>query len=397
MMNAIINPAHRLEHINEYYFSKKLKEVAALQKQGKNIINLGIGSPDIAPPTAVIEALRSAALENKNGYQSYVGIDELRHEMANFYASKFGVSLDYTNEILPLMGSKEGILHISMAFLNKGDAVLVPNPGYPTYTSVSNLMETNILYYDLTQENGWLPKINQLDSFLVHKPKLMWLNYPHMPTGEEISIDKLSEIVLWAKENKVLLVNDNPYSFILYNKKPFSIFNIHQAKDIALELNSLSKTFNIAGWRIGMLLGDEFYLQQVLKVKSNMDSGMYYALQKAAIKAMQLPDEWYQKLNETYAKRRKIIWEICDALHLSYNKNAVGLFVWAKLPENIEEERFIDWLLHEKEVFVTPGKIFGSNGQGFVRFSLCASEREISKVKQRISGLYQPAKHNTSF
>ena len=384
MTEKTISPAHRLKDINEYYFSKKLKEVAALQKQGKKIINLGIGSPDISPPMQVIEELRNAALENKNGYQSYVGIEELRKEMASFYANKFGVSLDYTNQILPLMGSKEGILHISMAFLNAGDTVLAPNPGYPTYTSVSNLMEANILYYDLNEKNGWLPDVNQLNSFLFHTPKLLWLNYPHMPTGEEISVEKLTELVHWAKQNKVLLVNDNPYSFILNNKKPFSIFAIPEAKEIALELNSLSKTFNIAGWRVGMVLGDAFLLEQILKVKSNMDSGMFYALQKAAIKAMQLPEDWYKNLNETYRKRRQIVWEICDLLQLTYNKNAVGLFVWAKLPAEIDEEKFIDELLYEKDIFITPGKIFGSNGEGFVRFSLCADELQLLEVKGRL-------------
>ncbi|MFA9289919.1 MAG: pyridoxal phosphate-dependent aminotransferase [Solirubrobacteraceae bacterium] len=384
MSNSLINPALRLKEINEYYFSKKMKEVASLQKQGMDIINLGIGSPDIAPPIEVIEALREAALENKNGYQSYVGIDELRQEMANFYHNKFEVKLDYTKEVLPLMGSKEGIMHISMAFLNKGDTVLIPNPGYPTYTSVSNLVEANIVYYDLTEENNWLPEINQLNSFLVKKPKLFWLNYPHMPTGQEIPLNKIEEIVLWAKENNVLLVNDNPYSFILNNQKPFSIFAIEESKDIALELNSLSKTFNIAGWRVGMLLGNEFLLQQVLKVKSNMDSGMFYALQKAAIKAMQLSDDWYLQLNEEYKKRREIIWEICDILNLKYNKKAVGLFVWAKLPVNTNAEVFIYNLLHQKGIFITPGKIFGSNGEKYVRFSLCAPVVKINEAKERI-------------
>lgn len=377
--------AKRLHTVEEYYFSKKLREVAQLMAQGKPVINMGIGSPDMAPAPEVLEALSRSLTDPKaHQYQSYQGLPELRQAIAAFYKEYFNVKIDFNSEVLPLMGSKEGILHISMAFLNEGDEVLIPNPGYPTYTSVTNLVQATPVYYDLVADNNWLPDINALEKRDLSKVKIMWLGYPHMPTGAKANKQLFVDLVAFAKRNKILLVNDNPYSFVL-NEDQLSILSIEGAKDIALELNSLSKTFNMAGWRVGMMLGNEENINAVLKVKSNMDSGMFYGIQKGAIKALQSSADWFKNLNRIYKRRRDLIFKLADKLNCSYDKNAVGMFVWAKLPEGVDSsEKFIDDILNEKSIFITPGTIFGSNGEGYIRFSLCVSEDKIKEAINRL-------------
>ena len=378
----MITEAKRLQSVQEYYFSKKLQEIANMQTDIP-IISLGIGSPDLQPAPEVIETLITASQSGNNGYQSYRGLPIMRNAMAQFYHQQFGVTLDSATEILPLMGSKEGIMHISMAFLNEGDKVLIPNPGYPTYSSVTELLQAEPLYYDLKGENDWLPDFNQLEKLAEQKPKIMWINYPHMPTGATAPREVLEQLVAFAKRHQLLIVNDNPYSFIL-NDEPTSILSIDGAKDVAIELNSLSKTFNIAGWRVGMVLGKEEFLNSILKVKSNMDSGMSYAIQQAAAKALKASEEWYKNLNNVYSERREIIYNICDKLNVKYDKNAVGLFIWAKLPIGIDDKSFIDKILYDKKVFITPGSIFGNNGKGYIRFSLCAPIEKLNEVVERL-------------
>lgn len=378
----MITEAQRLQSVQEYYFSKKLQEIANMQTEIP-IISLGIGSPDLQPAPEVIETLITASQAGVNGYQSYRGLPIMRNAMAQFYHQQFGVKLDSTTEILPLMGSKEGIMHISMAFLNEGDKVLIPNPGYPTYTSVTGLVQAQPLFYDLKGENNWLPDFEQLEKLAEQKPKIMWINYPHMPTGATAPREVLEQLVAFAKRHQLLIVNDNPYSFIL-NDEPTSILSIEGAKDVAIELNSLSKTFNIAGWRVGMVLGKEEFIQSILKVKSNMDSGMNYAIQQAAAKALEVSADWYQHLTKVYAERREIIYQICKKLNVTYDTNAVGMFIWAKLPEGIDDKEFIDEILYDKKVFITPGSIFGSNGEGYIRFSLCASVEKLNEVLERL-------------
>lgn len=378
----MITEAKRLQSVQEYYFSKKLQEIANM-KTDLPIISLGIGSPDLQPAQEVIETLIKEAQVGVNGYQSYRGLPEMRAAMAQFYQSKFGVEADPRTEILPLMGSKEGIMHISMAFLNEGDKVLIPNPGYPTYSSVTELVQAEPLYYDLKGQNNWLPDFEQLEQLAEQKPKIMWINYPHMPTGAAAPRGVLERLVDFATRHHILIINDNPYSFIL-NDNPTSILSIDGAKDVAIELNSLSKTFNIAGWRIGMVLGKEIFINSILKVKSNMDSGMNYAIQKAAAKALSVSDEWYTNLTKVYTERREIIYQICDKLKVAYDKNAVGMFIWAKLSEGMDDKEFIDEILYKKKVFITPGSIFGSNGAGYIRFSLCAPIEKLNEVLQRL-------------
>ncbi len=376
--------ATRLHQIKEYYFAHKLREVRLLIKEGKPIINLGIGNPDLPPPVAVQMALLEVGSSYENhGYQPYKGIPEYRKAIAEFYKKHYKVSLDPEDEILPLVGSKEGVLHISMAFLNEGDEVLVPNPGYTTYTSVTHLVGAKPIYYDLLEENNWLPDLKTLENSNLDKVKIMWINYPNMPTGANASKSDFENIIAFAKKYNILIINDNPYSFIL-NETPLSIMEIEGAEEIALELNSLSKSFNIAGWRLGMLIGNQAHLEAVLKVKSNMDSGMYYGLQKGGIAAMQLDQSWFEKLNKTYKKRRLLVWQILDKLHFSYDKNTSGLFVWAKLPKDLSAEEASDNLLYHKNIFVTPGMIFGSNGTNYLRFSLCANEEQLKEVLKRL-------------
>ncbi|RRO21390.1 pyridoxal phosphate-dependent aminotransferase [Flavobacteriaceae bacterium 14752] len=379
----MIKSADRLAQTKEYYFSKKLKEVKQLIDDGKPIINLGIGSPDINPPKSVVETMIKATSHNKaHQYQPYAGIPSLRGAIKSFYDKTYDVQLSANNQILPLIGSKEGIMHISMAFLNPGDEVLVPNPGYPTYAAVSGLVQAKTLYYDLKENHNWQPDIGQLSKLITPKTKLMWINYPHMPTGAKADDETIDKLVKFAKENNILLVNDNPYSLIL-NDKPFSILKHQWPNDHVLELNSLSKTFNMAGWRVGMLCGHQELLKQVIKVKSNMDSGMFYPIQKGGEKALQLSSEWYQHLNDTYSKRRDLVWQICDQLQLTYDKNSSGLFVWAKIQSQFSAKTLSDILLHDYNMFVTPGDVFGSQGQGYLRFSLCVSQGELMTCLER--------------
>jgi aspartate/methionine/tyrosine aminotransferase len=378
--------ADRLHSVQEYYFSKKLREVRGLMNQGKPIINMGIGSPDLAPSPQVLETLRDSIMDNgAHQYQSYQGLPQLREAIADFYLQKFNVSVDPNTEILPLMGSKEGIMHISMAFLNVGDEVLLPNPGYPTYGSVTNLVGGVPVTYDLTLENGWFPDLEELSKKDLSKVKLMWVSYPHMPTGATATKEQLSDLVDFAQKHKILLVNDNPYSFVLSNN-PTSILSIEGAKDCTLELNSLSKTFNMAGWRVGMVLGNEEHINAVLKVKSNMDSGMFYGIQKGAVAALQSGPEWFEELDKVYTKRRGLMFQLVEKLGCTYDKKAVGMFVWCKLPEGApSSEEFIDQVLYDKDIFIAPGTIFGNNGEGYIRFSLCVKEEKIKEAIERFN------------
>ena len=379
----IIESAKRLQQTSEYYFSRKLKEVRALAAAGKPIINMGVGSPDLPPPPHVIDALTRSLIDGPaHQYQSYKGLPQLTQAMSDFYSNKYEVQLDPETEILPLMGSKEGIMHISMAFLNQRDQVLIPNPGYPTYSSVTNLLEAEPVYYNLDASHNWMPNYDELESLDLSKVKLMWVNYPHMPTGAKATTEDFEQLIAFATKNNILLVNDNPYSFIL-NENPQSILSIPGAKEVALELNSLSKSFNMSGWRVGMLLGAEDYVNAVLTVKSNMDSGMFYGIQKGAAAVLTEGTSWFNELNLVYKSRRELMWQLADVLGCIYDREAAGMFIWAKLPEgSLDAEAFIDDILIEKSIFITPGTIFGSQGAGYIRFSLCVSE---DKIREAIS------------
>ena len=376
--------ADRLLMVEEYYFSKKLREVNALKAAGAPIINLGIGSPDLAPPNAVITAIKDSLSEaSAHKYQSYQGLPALRLAMANFYKTHYNIVLNPENQVLPLIGSKEGIMHISMAYLNQGDAVLIPNPGYPTYTSVTKLLGAAPIFYDLNAASNWQPDLVSLEAMNVSKVKLMWINYPHMPTGTLGDKKILKGLVDFAKKNEILLINDNPYSFIL-NNQPSSIFNIEGAEQVCLELNSLSKTFNMSGWRVGMLTGAKAHLDNVIKVKSNMDSGMFYGIQKGAIEALNSSKNWFSDLNLIYSERRKLVWELATSLNCTFETNTSGMFVWAKLPTGVKSEAFIDKILHDYHLFIAPGTIFGTNGEGYIRFSLCAPSETIELAIKRV-------------
>ena len=376
--------ADRLHTVEEYYFSKKLREVNALKAAGAPIINLGIGSPDLAPPKAVITAITDSLSDaSAHKYQSYQGLPALRLAMANFYKAHYNISLNPQNQVLPLIGSKEGIMHISMAYLNQGDAVLIPNPGYPTYTSVTKLLGATPVFYDLNSTSNWQPDLVSLEAMDVSKVKLMWINYPNMPTGTLGNKKILKGLVDFAKKNEILLINDNPYSFIL-NNQPSSIFNVEGAEQVCLELNSLSKTFNMAGWRVGMLTGAKAHLDNVVKVKSNMDSGMFYGIQKGAIEALNSSKNWFSDLNLIYSERRKLVWELATALNCTFETNTSGMFVWAKLPTGLKSEAFIDKILHDYHLFIAPGTIFGTNGEGYIRFSLCAPSESIELAIKRV-------------
>ncbi|WP_299125232.1 aminotransferase class I/II-fold pyridoxal phosphate-dependent enzyme [uncultured Tenacibaculum sp.] len=379
----MIKAAKRLNTVQEYYFSKKLREVRELAASGKPIINMGIGSPDLQPPSKVINAIQQSFNDaSAHKYQSYQGLPELRAAISEFYKQKFKVNLNAANEILPLMGSKEGIMHISMSFLNEGDQVLIPNPGYPTYTSVTKLVGAEPIFYQLEENNNWQPNIDALEKLDLTNVKIMWVNYPHMPTGTNALKETFEKLVAFGKKHEILIVNDNPYSFIL-NNNPLSILQVNGAKDIALELNSLSKTFNMAGWRVGMVLGNANYIEQILKVKSNMDSGMFYGIQKGAVEALQLSDDWFKNQNKEYEERRELIFKIADKLNCTYNKNSTGLFVWAKTPEGKTSEEVTDMILYDKDIFITPGTVFGSQGEGYIRFSLCVSKEIINNALNR--------------
>ena len=380
----MITAANRLNTVEEYYFSTKLREVRELISQGKPIINMGIGSPDLKPSNLVVESIQNAMNDTvAHQYQSYQGLPELRKGISDFYKNHFNVEADSNSEILPLMGSKEGIMHISLAFLNEGDEVLIPNPGYPTYTSVTNLVGAKSVFYNLNTENNWEPDFVALEKLDLSKVKLIWVNYPNMPTGSSGSIVLFEKLVSFAKKHQILVINDNPYSFVL-NDNPISILQVDGAKEVALELNSLSKTFNMSGWRVGMVLGNSEYINAILKVKSNMDSGMFYGIQKGAIEALKSTKSWFDEQNEIYKKRRDLIFQLADKLKCTYNNNQVGLFVWAKLPSGITDaEEYVNQLLYEKDLFITPGTIFGSNGQGYIRFSLCIDEKKMQEALDR--------------
>lgn len=380
----MITTATRLKTVEEYYFSQKLRQVKQMINAGKPIISLGVGSPDLSPPEEVVSAMQLALFdEQAHQYQSYQGLPELRLAMANFYQTHFQATLNPDTEVLPLMGSKEGIMHISMAFLNEGDAVLIPNPGYPTYTSVAKLLGAKPVFYDLDQKQNWLPDLQQIEKQDLSKVKMMWLSYPHMPTGAQASTKTIEKLIAFAKKHNILLVNDNPYSFILNDNKR-SILSIPGAKEVALELNSLSKTFNMSGWRIGMVLGKSNFIESILKVKSNMDSGMFYPLQKGAIAALNLKEEWFISQNAIYKKRRERIYQLVTLLGCTYEKDMPGLFVWAKLPPEIQSaEVFIENLLIKNNVFITPGTVFGSKGEGYIRLSLCVTEEQINEAIKR--------------
>jgi LL-diaminopimelate aminotransferase len=380
-----VKPADRTGSVQEYYFSQKLRQIDQMRKSGADVINLGIGSPDQPPSENTIRRLsEEAAKPSSHGYQSYTGIPALRRAFAEWYKKYFHVELDPESEILPLMGSKEGIMHISMAFVNPDDEVLVPNPGYPTYSSVTNLVGGKIRYYDLDEKNGWLPDIPALEKSDLRKVKIMWINYPHMPTGTIGSVKLFEQLVAFASKYGFLLCNDNPYSFVL-NKEYISLLSVDGAKECALELNSLSKSHNMAGWRIGMVAGHQEYIKSILKVKSNMDSGIFRAMQEAATEALGNPPSWYDQVNSVYIERRKIVEEIMGLLKCSYNEKQVGLFVWGKLPDNISScETFVEEILTKAFVFLTPGFIFGSKGDRYIRISLCADEKTLIDAKKRI-------------
>lgn len=376
----MIVPADRTQLFSEYYFSRKLREIHQLQAAGRSIINLGIGSPDLAPAEAVVAKLAGTASNaDVHGYQSYQGLPEFRQSIKDFYSNRYKATVQNL-EVLPLMGSKEGITHVSMAFLNPGDHVLIPELGYPTYTSVTRMVGATAIYYPL-QEDSWEPDWAKLEELDTSKIKMMWINYPHMPTGARGSLNLLKKLVDYAREREILLCHDNPYSFI-GNEHPYSIFNVEGAADVAVELSSLSKTFNMAGWRVGWIVGDPQFLQPVLQIKSNMDSGMFRPVQEAAITALKLDNSWYEQLTKTYTTRRQLGEQIFDQLGCEYQSDQVGMFIWAKAPGN--GEAFIEEILNKHDVFLAPGFIFGAMGVNYVRMSLCADESVLKEVLNRI-------------
>jgi LL-diaminopimelate aminotransferase len=380
-----VKPAKRTETVQEYYFSRKLRQIDQMRKAGADIINLGIGSPDQPPSeNTIIRLGEEASKPSSHGYQSYNGIPALRKAFADWYKNYFNVELDPESEILPLMGSKEGIMHISLAFVNQGDEVLVPDPGYPAYSSVTKLIGGKIRYYYLDETTGWIPDLRKLEKDNLRKVKLMWINYPHMPTGTRGTLSVFKDLVTFSLKHNILLVNDNPYSFIL-NDEYHSLLEINGAKEIALELNSLSKSHNMAGWRIGMVAGHGEYLNSILKVKSNMDSGMFRAVQAAAVEALSNPPSWYDKVNSVYERRRKIVEEIMDILGCRFDKSQTGLFVWGRIPDYLPDcESFVEYILTRAHVFITPGFIFGTRGERYIRISLCADEKILTESKIRI-------------
>jgi len=380
-----VKPADRTLSVQEYYFSTKLKQIDELRSSGADIINLGIGSPDMAPSENTINRLIDEVRKsNVHGYQSYNGVLTLRKAFSDWYLKYFNVKLDPVNEILPLIGSKEGIMHISMAFLNPKDEVLIPDPGYPTYSSVTNLVGGIARTYDLLKKNSWLPDFNLLEDDDLSKVKIMWVNYPHMPTGKKGSQILFERLVVFAHKHNILICNDNPYSFILNNDYQ-SILFVDGAKEVALELNSMSKSHNMAGWRIGMVAGHKDYIKTILKVKSNMDSGMLLPVQLAAAEALNNPESWYEEINSVYLKRRKIAGEIMKALGCKFDPDQTGLFLWGRIPENIEScNSLTDDLLNKAHLFITPGFIFGKNGERYIRISLCADEKTLLNAKERV-------------
>ena len=380
-----IAPASRLNSVSEYYFSKKLKEVAKMNAEGKNVISLGIGSPDLPPSQVTLQTMCEQTMRSDvHGYQPYVGIPELRKGFSDWYKQWYNVDLDPNTEIQPLIGSKEGILHVTLAFVNPGEEVLVPNPGYPTYTSLSTLLGAKVVPYDLKEENGWMPNFEELEKMDLSNVKLMWTNYPHMPTGTRASMDLYEKLISFARKHNIVIVNDNPYSFIL-NDHPLSILSVPGAKECCIEFNSMSKSHNMPGWRVGMLASNAQFIQWVLKVKSNIDSGMFRPLQMAAAKALACDESWYTEINSVYRERRGLAGEIMHALGCTYDENQVGMFLWGKAPDFCENvETLTDKVLYEANVFITPGFIFGSNGARYIRLSLCCNKEMLAKALERI-------------
>ena len=384
-----IKPAERLSLVSEYYFSRKLKEVAQMNAEGKDIISLAIGSPDMPPSKQTIQTLcEVASRPDTHGYQPTMGTPELRKAMADFYKRWYGVELNPATEIQPLIGSKEGILHVTLAFVNPGEEVLVPNPGYPTYTSLSKILGAKVVNYDLMEDNGWQPDFEQLEKMDLSRVKLMWTNYPNMPTGGNARMETYERLVDFARKHNIVVVNDNPYSFIL-NDKPMSLLQVEGAKDCCIEFNSMSKSHNMPGWRVGMCATNPTFISWILKIKSNIDSGTFRGIQLAAAAALSNAEEWHHEANiETYSRRRKYAEQIMDALGCKYDPNQVGMFLWGRIPDSYSNcEELTERVLHEARVFITPGFIFGSKGERYVRISLCAKEEKIQAALERIKKL----------
>mgnify|MGYP000186074628 FL=1 len=380
-----VAPADRLAGVSEYYFSKKLKEVARMNAEGKDVISLGIGSPDMPPSEETVQTLCNEAQNpDGHGYQPYVGIPELRKSFAAWYQKWYNVELNPATEIQPLIGSKEGILHVTLAFVNPGEQVLVPNPGYPTYTSLSKILGAEIVNYNLKEDAGWMPDFDELEKTDMSRVKLMWTNYPNMPTGANATMEMYERLVDFARRKNIIIVNDNPYSFIL-NNHPLSILSVPGAKECCIEFNSMSKSHNMPGWRIGMLASNADFVQWILKVKSNIDSGMFRAMQLAAAKALEADAEWYESNNRNYRNRRHLAGEIMKTLGCSYDENQVGMFLWGKIPDTYTHvEELTERILHEARVFITPGFIFGSNGARYIRISLCCKDAKLAEALERI-------------
>ena len=384
-----IKPAERLSLVSEYYFSRKLKEVAQMNAEGKDIISLAIGSPDMPPSKQTIQTLcEVASRPDTHGYQPTMGTPELRKAMADFYKRWYGVELNPATEIQPLIGSKEGILHVTLAFVNPGEEVLVPNPGYPTYTSLSKILGAKVVNYDLMEDNGWQPDFEQLEKMDLSRVKLMWTNYPNMPTGGNARMETYERLVDFARKHNIVVVNDNPYSFIL-NDKPMSLLQVEGAKDCCIEFNSMSKSHNMPGWRVGMCATNPTFISWILKIKSNIDSGTFRGIQLAAAAALSNDEEWHHEANiETYSRRRKYAEQIMDALGCKYDPNQVGMFLWGRIPDSYSNcEELTERVLHEARVFITPGFIFGSKGERYVRISLCAKEEKIQAALEKIERL----------
>ena len=380
--------AERLNHVHEYYFSKKLDQIARMRASGLNVINLGIGSPDMLPPKeAILEASSSMQLPHVHGYSSYRSSPELRNALALWLNETYKIKCDPQTEILPLLGSKEGILYLSMALLNPGDTVLIPNPGYPAYSSVAHLVGAKIIYYNLREENHWLPDLSEIESHDLSRCKLMWINYPHMPSGASADVNLFKKLKDFCQRKKIVLCNDNPYGLVLNESPPLSLISSDPDLEVVCELNSFSKSFNMAGWRVGVFIGHRELVNAVISVKSNVDSGMFLPIQHGAIKALKIDQSWHLERNEIYKKRRDIIWDIFDLLRCTYQKNQVGLFIWARVPDTIlNVEEFIDDLLLKAHVFITPGTIFGSNGDRYIRASLCSSLESLKLAQKNIEG-----------
>ena len=387
-LTTAVHPATRLSNVQEYYFSRKLKEVARLNAEGRDIISLAIGSPDMPPSKRTVERLCEVASQPEaHGYQPTMGTPELRQAMADFYARWYRVDVDAQTEVLPLIGSKEGILHVTLAFVNPGEEVLVPNPGYPTYTSLSKILGAKVVSYDLREDNAWQPDFDELESMDLSNVKLMWTNYPNMPTGANATPELYRKLVDFARRKDIVIVNDNPYSFIL-NEHPISILSIPGAKECCIEFNSMSKSHNMPGWRIGMLASNADFVQWILKVKSNIDSGMFRAMQLAAATALEAEQDWYDGNNANYRNRRQLAGEIMHTLGCTYDENQVGMFLWGKIPDSCTDvEELTEHVLHKARVFITPGFIFGSNGKRYIRISLCCKDNKLAEALKRIKDM----------